>query len=91
MFEAPSFAEFCAPLTLAMSLSGIAVEEPFDVLRNSKDDFFSVVGKKRLVAMETSARTVAKHWGPHDNLDAYEAWYEGDQLCFSTAEEAEYP
>ena len=64
-FEAPSFAEFFsgprARLTLAMSLAAVAVEEPFDVQRNSEDDFFSVTG---MVALETSARCVAKHWGP---------------------------
>ena len=69
-FFAPKFGErFCGknyPLSKALGLQGIAVQEPLDRLRKGAEwEFFSDEGKTKLDGLENEASLCLGHWAPN--------------------------
>ena len=69
-FFAPKFGErFCGknyPLSKALGLQGIAVQEPLDRLRKGAEwEFFSDEGKAKLDGLENEASLCLCHWAPN--------------------------
>ncbi len=69
-FFAPKFGErFCGPnypLSKAMGLAGLSVQEPLDKLRGGAEwEFFSDEGKEKLDEAEGDASLQLSHWAPN--------------------------